>query len=181
MFNLYSKITARVLRYFFINPGKRAYINELSRRLEVDPGNLSRKLKELAKEGIVVSEFMGKQRYYFLNKKYPLFKEVKKIFEIKYGLAGEIAKRLKKIKGIKEAYVFGSYAKGDFEAESDIDVLLIGSHSVFSAQEALRPLEKIIGREINIVDLAEDELKKKQKAGDEFIADIFRGKTIKIL
>ena len=181
MFNLNSTITNRVLRFFFINSGEKGYVNELARILEVDPGNLSRKLKELESEGVLISEFSGKQRYYFLNKKYPLLKEAKKIFEIKYGLAEQIAKRLRAIKGVKEAYIFGSYAKGDFEAESDIDVLLIGSHSVFSAQEALRPLEKRIGREINIADLAEEEFKKKQKARDEFVADIFRGKTIKIL
>lgn len=181
MFNLNSEITTKILRYFFINPGKKGYINELARILESDPGNLSRKLKELEREGILASEFSGKQRYYFLNKQYSLFKEAKKIFEIKYGLAEQIAKQLKAIGGVKQAYIFGSYAKGDFEAESDIDVLLVGSHSVFSAAEALRPFEKKIGREINIVDLTEEEFKRKQKAGDEFIADIFSGKTIKIL
>lgn len=181
MFKFNSEITTKILRYFFINPGEKGYINELARFLDADPGNLSRKLKELEREGILTSEFSGKQRYYFLNKRYPLLKEAKKFFEIKYGLTEQIARRLKAIKGMTQAFIFGSYAKGDFEAESDIDVLLIGEHSVLAAGEALRPLEKKIGREINIVDLTEEEFKKKQKAGDEFIADIFRGKTIKIL
>ena len=79
MFNLNSTITNRVLRFFFINSGEKGYVNELARILEVDPGNLSRKLKELESEGVLISEFSGKQRYYYLNKKYPLLKETKKI------------------------------------------------------------------------------------------------------
>lgn len=181
MFNLNSKIAVKALRYFFINPGKKKYINELARILEADPGNLSRKLKELEKEGILNSEFSGEQRYYFLNKKYPLLKEARKAFELKYGLGDLIADSLKKIKGIKEAYIFGSYAKGDFEAESDIDLLTIGGHPVMEATKALRPVEEKIRRVINVVDLTEKEFIKRKKNKDEFIANIFSGKVIKIL
>ncbi len=169
MFNLKSKIAGKTLRYFFINPSKKNYINELARIIEADPGNLSRKLQELEKEGILSSEFMGEQRYYFLNKKYPLLKEVKKAFELKYGLGDLIVQSLKKIKGIKEAYIFGSYAKGDFEAESDIDVLIIGDHPVMEATKALLPVQKIIKREINVVDLTEKEFAKKKKNKDNWL------------
>ncbi len=155
MFNLHSKITNKTLRYFFINPRKKKYINELARILKADPGNLSRKLEEMEKEGILSSEFSGKQRYYFINKKYPLLKESKKTFELKYGLGDLIAAELKKIKGIKEAYIFGSYVEGDFEAESDIDVLIIGSHPVMEATKALLPIQERIRRQINVVDLTE--------------------------
>ncbi len=181
MFNLNSKIAVKTLRYFFINPGKKNYINELARILKADPGNLSRKLQELEREGILSSEFSGEQRYYFLNKKYSLLKEVKKAFELKYGLGDLIAKNLKKIKGIKEAYIFGSYAKGDFEAGSDIDVLIVGEHSVMEATKVLQPAQKDIGREINVIDLTEKEFNERIKNKDEFITDIFNGKTIKIL
>lgn len=181
MFNLNSKIAVKTLRYFFINQGKKNYINELARILKTDPGNLSRKLQELEREGILSSEFSGEQRYYSLNKKYSLLKEVKKAFELKYGLGDLIAKNLKKIKGIKEAYIFGSYAKGDFEAESDIDVLIVGEHSVMEATKVLQPMQKDIGREINVIDLTEKEFNERIKNKDEFITDIFNSKTIKIL
>ncbi|MDP3057380.1 MAG: nucleotidyltransferase domain-containing protein [bacterium] len=181
MFNLKSEITIKALRYFFINPSKKNYINELARILEADPGNLSRKLQKLEKEGILSSEFSGEQRYYFINKNYPLLKEVKKAFELKYGLGDMIACSLKKIKGIKEAYIFGSYAKGDFEAESDIDVLIIGDHQVMEAAKALLPVQEKIRREINVVDLTEEEFAKRKKNKDEFITNIFSGKAVKIL
>ncbi|MCK4891054.1 MAG: nucleotidyltransferase domain-containing protein [Candidatus Pacebacteria bacterium] len=181
MFNLNSKIANKILRYFFINPRKKSYINELARILDVDPGNLSRKLQEMENEGILNSEFLGKQRYYFINKKYPLLKEVKKAFELKYGLGDLIAYNLKKIKEIKEAYIFGSYAKGGFESESDIDVLIIGSHPVMETTKAMLPIQEKIRREINVIDLTEKEFQKRKKDKDEFIMNIFNDKVIKIL
>ncbi len=181
MFNINSKIASKVLRYFFINLHKKNYINELARILDLDPGNLSRKLQEFEKEGILNSEFLGKQRYYFINKNYPLLKEIKSVFELKYGLGDLIASELKKIKGIREAYIFGSYANGNFEAESDIDVLIVGSHPVIEVSKALLPVQEKIGREINIVDLTEKELWKRKKNKDEFIVNIFNNKLIKIV
>lgn len=181
MFDFHSKIVNKILRYFFINPRKKNYINELARILDIDPGNLSRKLQELENEGILSSEFLGKQRYYFINKKYPLLKEAKKVFELKHGLGNLIACELKKIKGIKEAYIFGSYAKGNFEAESDIDILIIGDHPVTEVTRALLLIQKKIGREINVVDLTEKEFQRRKEDQDEFIEDIFNGKVIKVL
>ncbi|MFH0968916.1 MAG: nucleotidyltransferase domain-containing protein [Patescibacteria group bacterium] len=181
MFSLKSKITVKLLGYFFLNPSKQHYINELAGILEIDPGNLYRKLKELENEGIFESEERGNQKYYFLNHSYPLLKEAKKSFEMKYGLSGVLKKELIKLKGLKKVYIFGSYAKNSLQQESDIDLLLIGSHSSLEAKRIIVPLQKIIGREINIVDIEEKEFEKKKKSNDPFIKNIFGNKIIELI
>lgn len=181
MFNFKSKITEKILRFYFLNAGGKKYINELAKIIEADPGNLDRKLKELEVEGILNSEFFGKERYYFLNLKYPLLKELKKIYLAKYGVPEALKKGFNKLAGIKRAYIFGSYAKKNFSPESDIDLLLIGSHSALEAQKVILPLQKQLQREFNIIDLTEKEFAKRKKNKDEFIADIFTGNTIKII
>jgi len=180
MIGFRSKITIRVLNYYFLNPKKSHYVNELARILDVDPANLFRKLIELEKEGVLVSETRGNQRYFSLNKKYPLLKELKKTFEAKYGVLNLIKERLSKLKGLKEAFIFGSFAKNALSPESDIDIFLIGEHSSLEAKRLILPLEKMIGREINIIDMTEEELKKRKKRKDEFIKNVFSGKVIKI-
>ncbi len=181
MLNFKSKITEKILRFYFLNAGAREYINELAKIIEADPGNLDRKLKEMEAEGILSSEFSGKERYYSLNTKYPLLKELKKIYLAKHGLAEALKKRLGKLAGLRQAYIFGSYAGKNFSAESDIDLLLIGSHSALEAQEAVLPLQRQLQREFNIVDLTEKEFSKRKADKDEFIANIFAGKIIKII
>ena len=81
MFKFKSKITIKIFDYYFTNPRKSHYINELARILAVDPGNLYRKLRELEKENILTSDIKGNQKYYFLNLSYPLLKEIKKTYE----------------------------------------------------------------------------------------------------
>ncbi len=181
MFQTRSKIIVKVLGYFLLNPKKRCYINELAKKLELDSGNLFRKLKELEEEGILVSEKRGNQRYFRLNKDYHLLKELKHYYNAKYGIANLIREKLEKIKGVKEAYIFGSYAKDSLGRESDIDVLIVGSHSSLEVKRKILPLQKNTGREINIIDLSPEEFKQKKRKKDEFIENIFSEEIIKVL
>ena len=180
MIDFRSKITVKILGYYFINPEKKHYINELAVLLEIDPGNLFRKLKELETEGILISETRGNQKYFSLNKNYPLLKEIKKTYEAKYGIVNLLKDRLVKLKNLKEAYIFGSYVQNSLQQESDIDILLIGNHSSLEAKRLILPLQKNIGRQINIVDLTPKEFRRRKKNQDEFIKNIFSQKIIKI-
>jgi len=175
-----SQITKKVLGYYFINPEKTHYINELANLLSVDPGNLFRKLKELEQEGILISETRGNQKYFSLNEKYPLLHELEKIYNAKYGVASLLKNKISKLKGLKLAWIFGSYAKNSLQQESDIDLLLVGSHSSLEAKRAILPLEKDLGREINILDMTEKDFESRKRKKDEFIKNIFSQKTIKI-
>ena len=85
------------------------------------------------------------------------------------------------IPGIKEAYLYGSFAKGGHDAKSDVDVLLVGNPPTDQLESAIRKLERIFQREINYTLLSESELKKKLSATDPFIGDIWQGKRIKLL
>ena len=89
--------------------------------------------------------------------------------------------KLKNIKGLKEAYIFGSYARGNFGLESDIDLLLIGSHSSIEAKRSIIELQNQSQREFNVIDLMEKEYKEKIKNKDELLDNIFKNKKIKII
>ena len=180
MIKFRSQITIKVLDYFFTNPKKAHYINELARILKVDPGNLFRKLRELEGDGILQSDSQGNQKYYSLNKDYPLLNEIKKVYEAKYGLAKKLWKSLKGLKGMEEAYLFGSFAHGQPEEGSDIDLLLIGDHSSMAATEKVLPTEKLLGREINMIDMTRKEYEERSK-NDDFLKKVLLSKPIKLI
>lgn len=180
MISLKSKITLLVLNYFFLNPQARSYTNELARLFKIDPKNLDRKLKELEKEGLLKSEFSGKQRYFFLNRSYSLLKEYKKIILKTVGFEKKLAEKLANLPGLTSAYIFGSYSKNKMDAMSDIDILLIGSHSPLEAQRLVLPLQKEIQREINIIDMSKKEFAAKKKNYDAFLKNVLAS-SIKIL
>lgn len=180
MISLKSQITQKILNYYFLNPHARHYINELAQILEMDPKNTDRKLKELEQEKILKSEFFGNQRYFSLNKGSPMAKVYKNLVSRTIGLEQQLKSALGKVKGLKQAYIYGSYAKNKMDSGSDIDILAIGSHSVLQLQKAVNPIQKFCGRAINVTNLTEQELKEKKKKGNSFIANIFSSKTIKL-
>lgn len=181
MIPLRSEITKKLLNYFFINPHESLYVNELSRKLGLDKRNLVKKLKELEKDGILKSQNRGNLKLYSINKNYPFYKEYEKIIRKTIGLEDELRKVAKEVPGIKEAYIYGSYAKDKMDTHSDLDLLIIGDHEILSLQKKLSKLQKEIDREINSVSMDESEFKKRIKNRDPFIMDILNRKNIRIL
>jgi uncharacterized protein len=181
MLNFKSKIACKILNYYFLNPKQKKYINELARMLDLDPKNTHRKLVELEKEGVLESEFMGMQKYYRLNVGFPLIKEYKQIFMKTAGLEETLRTILSNVNGIMEGYVYGSYAKDKMDSLSDIDVLVIGNHSVLELEQLITVLQKETGREINVVNLDRKEFSKKLKDKNSFISEVMSGKLIRLI
>lgn len=181
MISLRSKITKKILNYFFLNDHQKFYVNEIAKIIDEDPMNVYRKLIEFKKIGIFSDEFEGKQRYFFINKKYPLLKAYKNIILKSLGFEKILSDNLKKLDGVKSAYIFGSYAKNKFSAGSDIDLLVIGCFNTLDLQKVIIKIQKLTGREINSVELTELEFKKRLKNKDPFLKDILSKEHIKIV
>jgi len=181
MISLGSKITNKLLNYFFINPHESLYINEMSKKLGLDKRNLVKKLKELEKEGILKGQKRGNLKLYSINEYYPLYNEYRKIILKTTGFEHELKKVIKEINGIKEAYIYGSYAKNKMDVHSDIDLLFVGSHNIIMLQRKLNALQREIDREINSVNIDEHELKKRIKNRDPFVLGILKNEHIKII
>lgn len=181
MFNLRSVTKNKLLNYFFLNEKGQVYINELARRIEADPKNVHRILLQLEEQGVLTSEFKGKERYFFCNTKNPLYQGYKNIFLKTAGIEDLLKREVKRIVGVKEAYIFGSYAAGKYGLQGDIDILLIGRQDSLAAQRVLYKIQKEIGREINVMNLEPEEFQKKRSIGDQFVKTVFAGKVIRIL
>jgi len=180
MINLRSELRRKLLGYYFTNPSASHYVRELAAILGVDPTNLSRELARLADEGMFVSQLRGGQKHVQLNKQYALYKEVRSIVLKTVGVVPQLRATLAAIDGIKEAYVYGSFAKGSADQASDIDVLIVGEPAVELLASKIRRLERGLGREINYTVLKREELSEKLAQKDPFIEDIWHGKRIKL-
>lgn len=180
MISLKSKITKKLLSYFFLNPGESLYVNELARNLALDKRNLVKKIKELETEKLLKSQDRGNLKLYSINKDYPLYNEYRQIVLKTIGFEENLKNAIKDVEGIKGAYIYGSYAKDKMDAHSDIDLLVVGNQSITSLQKNLNELQKATNREINVVNMDEKEFKKKIKNKDPFITGILKNKHLKI-
>jgi len=181
MISLRSKITQKILNLLILNDNERFYINELAKIINEEASNVHKKLVELEKEGIIADDYQGKERFFYINKKYKFLKEYKNIILKGVGFEKILKEKLKQIKGIESVYIFGSYAKNKMSEESDIDILVVGSFKTTELQRVLLEVQKLSGREINSIELLNNEFAKKMEEKDELLIDIFSKEHIKII
>jgi len=163
-----------------LQQGAESYVNDLARTLHLDSGNLTRKLLELEETGILKSRWQGKQRYYSLNTQFPLINEYRTIILKTVGFEQTLKTALKKIPLIKSALIFGSYAKDQMDAHSDIDLLVIGDHGTLELQRTIAQVQKKVQREINVVNMSPQEYNDKKK-NDPLLRSIRSGKQIELI
>lgn len=169
-----SRLRQNILSYFFTNPTTRLYLREVATILKIDPGNLSKEFNKLEKEGIFISERRGNQKYFYLNKDYPLYQELESIIFKTIGVEGGLRRITEKIDGVKLAILYGSFPAKKESATSDIDLLIVGNPDEDKFAEEIEALEKIIHREINYNIYPQKEFKEKVKAKDSFIQNILK-------
>jgi len=181
MLDLHSKARQRLLAYYFTNPSARHHLRDLAERIGVDPSNLSKELRRLEQDGLFKSEVNGRQKYFSLNRKYPLYSEVRRIVEKTIGAVPLLSQSIKKVKGVQEAYLYGSFASDQQDAASDIDVLLIGSPKSDDLAHEIELLERQLGREINYTTMTPKEFEARRARKDAFLENVWHNKRVPLV
>lgn len=175
---LTTKLRKKLLAYSFTHPDENYYVRELATLIDEDVGNLSRELRKLEEEGLYRSFSKGRVKFYYLNKTYPLFKELKKIIFKTEGVEGSLRDLVSKHKGIASAFIYGSYAKNKEKRTSDIDLVLVGKFPRDEFTQQVRNLELKLNREINFSYYSKEEFNKERKKEGGFLNLIIKDKII---
>ena len=165
MLNLITKseIRKKIILLLIYNPHKSYYLREIARLVGASAGNTQQELKKIENSGFLTKEKRGNLMYFKINTKSPLFSDFKKIIDKTIGLENILREMLKKIKSINFAFLFGSYVKGDFSSDSDIDLYVIGDISEKKLYQSIKKAEEKVYREINYHLATKKEFQKKTK------------------
>jgi predicted nucleotidyltransferase len=181
MLSLRSELRRKLLTFFYVNRNARVYVRQLAVALEADSTNVSRELARLAQEGLLRSETEGRQLYYSVNRDYPYLKPVFALLQGSVGIQPALRHALHAVEGIRSAWIFGSFAKNESDAASDIDLLIVGKPDQAELAAEIRKAEKTLRREINYTVLTSKELKRRLQKSDPFVTDIWNGKRIELV
>jgi len=175
-----SKTKRDILTLLFSNVDVRHYTRELERELGYSSGNIRRELLKLQAEGMLKTEKQGNALFYFIDKTYPLYKEIKSIISKTSGVEGQLRELIKKEQGVSKAFIYSSYAKGTEKGNSDIDLVIVGELKEKDFLKEIRSIEEKIGREVNytLYSKKEFEVKSKEKGG--FLNIVAQDKTISL-
>ncbi len=117
---------------------------------------------------------VGTQKHYQANPKSPIFAELCSIAQKTVGMAEPLREALKPLaKRISAAFVFGSVAKKQDTAASDIDLMVISSKVTYSDLfAALEEASARLGRKVNPTVYSPQELAKRVKQDNAFVTRV---------
>jgi hypothetical protein len=176
---LFGQIRGRILALLFGNPDQRFFGRQLARMVETSVGNVQRELETLSELDLIQRSTTGHQVYFWANKDHPVFPEIRSLIAKTAGIfqqlrvaLGPLAPRL------NFALVYGSVARGEEDATSDVDLMVVGKVPMDEVLEAVTPVEKTIGRSINPTVYSPREFKAKLEGGNHFLQSVMKGKNV---
>lgn len=171
---LFSGTQQRVIGLLFGQADRSFYATELIGLAGVGSGAVQRELARLAASGLVTVRMVGNQKHYQANPDSPIYDELCGIARKTVGLAEPLREALAPLaKQIKAAFVFGSVAKKQDTAASDIDLMLVSDSLGYGDTFlTLETASARLGRAINPTIYTHKELAKRIKQGEAFVTRV---------
>jgi predicted nucleotidyltransferase len=175
---LFGQTRGRILTTLYGTPDEAFFVRQIARSVDVSVGTVQRELATLADAGLILRTQTGNQVFYRANRDHPTFAELQALLAKTTGVFHQLAEALNPLaKSIEFAFVYGSFARGDENAGSDIDLMVVGQVTLDELLEHLTPLERTLRRPVNPTVYSQKELRAKLKAGNHFLKAIQKGKN----
>jgi len=179
---LFPKTRQAILAATFLEPQKWWYMRELARHLRLTPSTLQRELDSLVRGGILRQKREGKHVYFQPATDSPIFEELRGLLLKTVGLADVIRNALKPFtERIQWAFIYGSLARVEEHAASDVDLMIIGQVGLAEVSSPLRKAEQRLTRAVNPTIYTSDQFASKVQSNHQFIAGVLRSKKIFLL
>jgi predicted nucleotidyltransferase len=178
---IFPTVRAGVFSTTLLQPDHWWFMTELARDLEVTPSSLQRELESLVASGFLLRRQDGRRVYFKANTESPLFPELRGLVEKTAGIIPELKTAIEKLGGrIELALLYGSIARGQEHADSDIDLMIVGTLQQIDLLPTLRKLESRLSREVNVTLFSPEEFGRKLESADHFISSVMNAKTISL-
>jgi predicted nucleotidyltransferase len=164
-----STIRKKIVLTFVYNRGKEFYLSEIARMVKTSAGTAQRELNRLLGQDLIAFRKRGNLSLYRLNESYSLLEEIESIVRKTIGIEAQLRNGLSELRGVQFAFIFGSYTKGGFRSDSDVDLFIIGTPDEDDVFRVVQKVEDAVGREINYRLANETEFAKKAKESSFYL------------
>ena len=168
---LFTKVRQRVLAMLYGNPGRSFYANEVIALAGSGTGAVQRELARLEAAGLVIVTRVGKQKHYQANEAGPVYQELRGLVLKTSGMVDVLRVALAPLAAqIHAAFVYGSVAKRQDTAKSDIDLMVLSdSLSYADLFATLEEATNRLGRTVNPTVYSRKDLEKRIQADNAFV------------
>lgn len=176
---LFPKARRDILSATYGQPDRWWYLSEMARQFNTTPSSLQRELQSLVSSGILRQRPDGRRTYFQAESASPIFRELQGIILKTLGVEEALKEAIAKFGDrVAFAFLYGSVARQQEHALSDVDLMIIGSVGLSELSPSLRKLEKKFGREVNATCYSPKEFRKKVEAENHFVKSLLRVEKI---
>lgn len=179
---LLGKTRLSILSLLLPLPERKLYLREIVRLTGAGQGAVQRELHKLTLAGILIKTREGNLTYYSANRSSPVFNELRGLVEKTAGIAGALREALLPLTdSIEHAFLYGSLARGEELARSDVDLMVVGDVSFTGVVTAVSPLQESLGREVNPTVFSPAEFRQRVEDGDHFLKRVMSGERVDLI
>jgi predicted nucleotidyltransferase len=177
---LFGKGRGAILGLLYEHPDQSFYYRQLTRELNgLSVGTLQRELGTLSRLGLIERSMVGKQVFYRANRSHPLFPELRALVSKTVGVIPMLRLALAPLADrISVAFIYGSMARQEERADSDIDLMVVGRARFEDVLTKLGNIEASVRRAVNPTVYSTAEFKTKLTSGNHFLNSVVRGDKI---
>ena len=170
-----SGARVRILEHFVLNPTERYYQRQLAQLLGLVVRSVQQEMPRLVRAGVLRREVDGNRVYHRVDRGCPILPELTRMFIKTSRIAELLRKGFSVGKGsIVTAFIYGSYARGEEQAWSDIDLFVVGDTSGRTLAEITSKAAEDLGRPVNERLFTPAELAKRVSGGDHFVTSVLK-------
>lgn len=171
---LFTRTQQKILGVLFGNPDRMLHTAEIIRMAKTGSGAAQRELNRMYESGLLTSLIAGNSTFYEANRESPVFEEMVSLVAKTVGLAEPLRKALETLAPqIRAAFVFGSVAKGQDRAQSDIDLMIVSDQVTYAdVFQRLEPLSERLGRAVNPTIYTRDEYSRRLRENNAFLTRV---------
>ena len=171
-----------LLKLFIFYPTRDFYQRELAHLTGERLFLIQRGLTRLLQAAVVDQAPRGNRVYYRANTSHPAFEDLKAVLFKTVGLGDVLRAQLGRLGDrVKIAFLYGSVARGDETASSDLDIMLIGDLSGREVAAIFAPVKKMLNREVNPSVYSLAEFRKKDKERHPFLTSVLKEPKVFLL
>ncbi len=177
---LSSRTRAEIFRLLFCGLEEELHVREIQRRSGLNDSTIRQELRKLTDLDLISGRKDSNRIYYRANKENPLYSDIQNLV-IKTSGFVDVLKGSLQDDRIKVAFVFGSIAKGEVKAGSDVDIMVIGEIGLRGVSDLLSGVPERIGREVNPYVLNRTEFRKRLRDKEHFLSSVLRSLKIFVI
>ena len=177
---LFGQTRGGILALLYGSPDQSFFVRQIARQTGISSvGAVQRELETMTAVGLINRSALGNQVFYQANREHPAYEELRSLISKTLGVFHLLGLALAPLANrISLAFVYGSMARGEETAGSDVDLMVIGDVTLDEVLACLTPAERSIGRPINPTVYSLDEFKSKRRARNHFISSVARGRNV---